>query len=140
MPRRGRPRVQHTMERPSLLAKKKLRITPQSTNVFMDMPESLAQGSCVTPIGLANADKGQQIHANAEGIRDREVAKQQCRSCIAQRDCLLFVLKNEEPAGTWGGVWGGLDPFNRIGKEMIQVEGGTDFTLFDPQAYLEATP
>lgn len=140
MPRMGRPKVQRTAEKPSQVTKKELRGLPVGTNVFKKMPESLAQGACVTPIGIMNADRGQQTHATAEGIKGREIAKRQCWDCPVQRDCLLFVLEHESPRGSWGGVWGGLDPFNRIGKEMIRVEGGTDFVPFSLMAYLRATP
>jgi hypothetical protein len=55
-------------------------------------------------------------------LSDRTV----CESCPlkAARACRAWVLAQESPAGSWPGVWGGLDQWQRVGQEVIRDSKG----------------
>lgn len=83
-------------------------------------------GLCTTARGRKAADIGMNDQISLKGISDRERAKALCNTgpCpIRDTVCRPWVLREESPRGSWGGVWGGLDPWNRRGEELIFVEG-----------------
>lgn len=90
-----------------------------SNNLTRAMPD-LAEGSCRSMLGQKNADLGMNTSVSSFGIADRARAKDQCWSCPVVKVCQRYVLAGEKPAGSWGGVWGGLDLWNRQGLEVIQ--------------------
>jgi WhiB family redox-sensing transcriptional regulator len=47
------------------------------------------------------------LHETAEQRHDREnAAKQVCRACSVQSQCLDYALRVDEPLGIWGGTNG----------------------------------
>lgn len=86
-------------------------------------------GLCTTERGQAAAEGGLNDQASRSGIAARERAKNLCNAapCPLRDRCRRWVLTQENPPGSWGGVWGGLDPWNR---------GGTQLTIQDGKAVL----
>lgn len=80
-------------------------------------------GLCTTPGGMRAADLGMNDQASVKGIADRQVAKAWCAQCPMLAECRAWVTAEEKPAGSWGGVWGGLDPWNRKGLELVIRQG-----------------
>lgn len=84
-------------------------------------------GTCTsTPEGREVAQEGMNDQATLRGIAAREKAKMQCNlgPCpIRDTICRPWVFMEESPAGSWGGVWGGLDPWNRRGEEVVIIDG-----------------
>jgi transcription factor WhiB len=74
----------------------------------------LADGACRTPAGLAVLDRG----GNA-------AARQLCATCpfATKYKCANWALSEELPAGSWGGVYGGMTPLERK-KLMRELEQG----------------
>jgi hypothetical protein len=76
-------------------------------------------GLCTTAAGKKIADGGMNQEASQRAIDARGAAKAMCERCPLKLRCKEWVTTQEKPAGSWGGVWGGMDPWNRRGKEMI---------------------
>jgi hypothetical protein len=49
-----------------------------------------------------------------------ERAKTICAQCPLAESCRAYVLGQESPAGSWAGVWGGLDAEQRKVIERAQ--------------------
>lgn len=81
------------------------------------------EGLCAKPGGMAYADKGMNDQASHRGIAERQEAKNLCAACPMLQECKAWALGQEKPAGSWGGVWGGMDPWNRKGLELV-IRGG----------------
>ena len=87
------------------------------------MPD-MSRGACRTNFGQAMADRGMDISLTSQGVENREQAKGYCELyCPILERCRSYVLAAESPKGSWGGVWGGLDPWNRRGKQVVMVNG-----------------
>lgn len=80
-------------------------------------------GLCTSRAGMKVADGGQNDQASHKGIALRQKAKDLCGVCPLRAMCLDWVTGHESPPGSWGGVWGGLDPWNRRGQEMTIQDG-----------------
>ena len=83
-------------------------------------------GLCTTKHGMAAAQDGMDDTATLRGIAARERAKALCNAgpCpIRDTICRPWVFMEESPAGSWGGVWGGFDPWNRKGEEVVIIDG-----------------
>ncbi len=77
-------------------------------------------GACLTPDGQKIALAGMNAESSIKGIKDRAGAKALCDTCpIRDSICRPWVLAQERPRGSWGGVWGGLDPWNRMHLQLI---------------------
>ncbi len=79
-------------------------------------------GACTTVRGQRAALAGMNTESSQAGIHDRERARRLCNAgpCpIRDSICRPWVLTQEQPAGAWGAVWGGLDPWNRRGIELV---------------------
>jgi len=62
-------------------------------------------GACRTRLDVVDAAiKSSRGHAAMRAL---------CATCPVQPRCRDWVLKAEEPAGSWSGVLGGLDPLQR---------------------------
>jgi hypothetical protein len=72
---------------------------------------------------LATADGGFDDAFSHKGYKLRHAAKELCVACPLLAACGRFVTANEEPAGSWGGVWGGMDPANRRGYKDVILNG-----------------
>lgn len=82
-----------------------------------------SRGLCARPENLSIADMGLSDQATHRGIERRQIAKDLCEACPLKRRCQDWVTTQESPAGSWGGVWGGLDPWNRRGETLIIKNG-----------------
>jgi hypothetical protein len=80
---------------------------------------NFAGALCTTPRGRKAADAGMNEQPTLNGIASRDLAKAWCASCPLLLECRNWVTTQEQPAGSWGGVWGGLDPWNRKGLELV---------------------
>lgn len=74
----------------------------------------MSQGACTTDEYREVARAGQTEDANlgAKLARENAVAVCAYRCPIIMR-CRSYILTAEKPAGSWGGVWGGLEPDDR---------------------------
>lgn len=88
-------------------------------------PPDLSTGLCHSTGGRGIAELGMNLSTTQTGIDDRAQAKDLCYSCPARKACAEYVLANEMPRGSWGGVWGGLDSWNRKGRELIISDSGS---------------
>lgn len=110
-----------------------------NVNSTVRQPDALAEGLCRILANLSTADKGMNMSTSQEGVKDREAARELCSRCPARQPCLEYVVSQETPQGSWGGVWGGLDPFNRRGRAIITVQGGTRMVKFNVDGYVRAS-
>lgn len=75
---------------------------------------------CQHPTFREVMDGGFSTAATKGGVRVRREAKNVCRThCPIRQQCLEYVQRLESPRGSWGGVWGGQDPWERAGQTMI---------------------
>lgn len=91
-------------------------------------------GACTTAHGQRAATAGMNDQSSRKGIHERERAKRLCNAgpCPIRDRCRSWVLDQEVPRGSWGGVWGGLDPWNRRGLQLvIDEDGRADTVPFD---------
>lgn len=88
------------------------------------MPREMSKAACRTGVGMQFADDGMDRHVTPAGVSKRQGAKDWCNTACPVKDtCLAYVTANEHPAGSWGGVWGGLDPWQRHGLELFVEKG-----------------
>lgn len=64
------------------------------------------------------AEGGIDVRLSINGFRAREAAKAQCRTCPVLNECAEWIERAESPAGSWGGVYGALDPWERRGTPI----------------------
>lgn len=86
-------------------------------------PPNLAGGACTQPWSAKDVEGGFNTMASTAGIEARAAAARVCGVCPLKQACLDWVTAAEEPRGSWGGVWGGLDPWERMGKRIAEVDG-----------------
>lgn len=86
------------------------------------MPD-LSAGACRTPWGQKRHEKGFSDQVTVPSELARREAKKICRACPVLAACRSYTLAAESPAGSWGGIWGGLDPWNRVGKQVVIANG-----------------
>lgn len=74
------------------------------------------EGRCTKPWNVttfsAAMDAGGSTTSRARQVR--EMARAACRQCPIREQCRAYVIGQEKPAGSWGGMWGGLDVFQRV--------------------------
>lgn len=87
----------------------------------------MSKGRCVTqPGALKKFDAAQEAVADTvPATKARNAAKEVCGSCIMQHQCLAWTLQEESPAGSWGGVLGGMDPWERE-EAKRRIDGSRD--------------
>lgn len=78
-------------------------------------------GSCTVGDGVKIAQDAISVESSKRAIRARRAARKMCETCPLLTECRTWVTEMEDPPGSWGGVWGGLDPWNRRGLELIIV-------------------
>lgn len=79
-------------------------------------------GLCTIGDGVKIARDAISVEPSKRAIRARRTAREMCEACPLLAECRAWVMEQEDPPGSWGGVWGGLDPWNRRGLELIIVE------------------
>lgn len=84
------------------------------------MPD-LRGGVCFRPEAASAAEAGMNEQASHAGIKARNRAKALCDAgpCPVRSICRSWCLTNEDPPGSWGGVYGGLDPWNRRNLQIV---------------------
>lgn len=82
-------------------------------------PPDLRGGICTRESVREIVDGGFNTEGTAAAMDTRLKAKNLCRSCPLLEVCRSYVLAAESPAGSWGGVWGGMDPWDRQGKQVV---------------------
>lgn len=88
------------------------------------MPEELNRAACATKEGIPYAEAGMDRHMTKRGMELRQKAKDWCNTaCPVLDQCRAYIEANEEPRGSWGGVWGGLDPWERRGLRLVLIQG-----------------
>lgn len=69
-----------------------------------DLPGALCRKPDNMKVFDATYHKGTPCHKDASNI---------CGKCPAKPECGKWVLENETPTGSWGGVWAGMTPGER---------------------------
>lgn len=65
------------------------------------------------------ADGGFDERMNFKGQEKREAAKKLCKQCPLLAGCAAWIVRKEgEERGSWGGVYAGMDQWNRQGYRM----------------------
>jgi hypothetical protein len=87
-----------------------------------DMPD-LTDGACAREENRFAVDAGFNTDRTPAGRRDRNRAKAVCELCplATFQRCQTWVLTKEDPAGSWGGVYGGLDIYDRANVASLGV-------------------
>jgi hypothetical protein len=82
--------------------------------VYLKKMPDLSAGACRRHPEVM--DQGANRFDSVQGARLRAEAREVCESCPlkTRQDCLTYVQENESPAGSWVGIWGGLDPWQRM--------------------------
>lgn len=83
------------------------------------------RGLCSRPANIAIADRGFNYAKTAQGEADRYAAKELCDFCPARAACERYIRSVESPPGSWGGVWAGMDPWEREGKRIVLTAKGS---------------
>lgn len=84
------------------------------------MPD-LSTGACATGQYRKIAQDGQTDATYLGAVAARDNAKNVCRQrCPVMLECRAYILAAEQPAGSWGSVWGGLDPDDR--KRLVRAK------------------
>ena len=72
---------------------------------------------CRENIGIVDA--GFNTSVSYDGIANRNAAKALCDLCPIMRECGDYVIGIEgNDPGSLGGVYGGMDPWNRRGTDL----------------------
>lgn len=76
----------------------------------------LSKGLCRWPSGMKVMDAAAGVTAKSEERNWATVraAKALCHGCPVRQECLADVTRRETPAGSWGGVFGGLSAHERL--------------------------
>lgn len=70
--------------------------------------------ACNTDVGRKLSDRAYDAVSSTDfAERQRLAMRILCSGCPIETVCRGWVLAEERPAGSWGGVWGGLDPAQR---------------------------
>lgn len=73
---------------------------------------------------VATADLGFNTDFTKQGVADRAAAKALCLLCPILLECREWIVRTEGDApGSLGGVYGGMDPWNRQGLELVRYGG-----------------
>lgn len=79
-----------------------------------DAPE-WTKAACRAPEFRGIVDAGFEVAMKKSAMEGRARAKELCHyRCPMQEICAGWVLQEEDPPGSWGGVWGGMDPWERV--------------------------
>lgn len=85
---------------------------------------------CGTQGGQQLLERACSKEKNAVQARDVfiQACREQCPSYGGQEGCLAWILNSEEPAGSWGQIYGGLtvNDRKRVAKERKQTQGAGD--------------
>lgn len=98
-------------------------LSPKPIDTRVARMPDFAYGSCTTELGKKIARAAMTDEASHRAIKARNGAKSICSACPILDACRRWALTQEDPPGSWGGVWGGLDPWNRRGWELIIRDG-----------------
>ncbi len=80
-------------------------------------------GACLSDHALI--DLGFDTTVSHQGISYRNAAKFLCDSCPIKRECGDWVVRTEgNDPGSLGGVYGGMDAWNRKGMDLRENESG----------------
>jgi hypothetical protein len=83
------------------------------------------KGVCTTPLGAAIFDDSFEESLAATEIKNRNRAKNVClTSCPLLDQCAAWITSREKIPGCLGGIWGGMDKFNRAGLEIYRDRAG----------------
>jgi len=98
-----------------------IRHAPQQVTMpFPFLPGAACQG----PGGVETMDRALEAKMTAEGMREIDAAKALCATCPVMAECRAFARDHERPAGSWGGVWGGMDAWQRAGFRLVGTATG----------------
>lgn len=114
-------RAMKTRQHDGLSAMRLSKDIPEPTR---GLPPDLRAGVCRRPLAAGVVEDGFNVQLSAAGVARRARAKALCNAgpCPVREQCRAWVLREERPAGSWGGVYGGLDPWNRKGQDVVVSE------------------
>lgn len=95
------------------------------------MPQPVNEAPPAMPRAVCRTERGTNLMMRAfdaplsyAGQSTRDQAKTLCAGCPERFKCAEYVADNEFPAGSWGGVWAGKDPWNRAGYRIVPFGRG----------------
>jgi len=99
---------------------------PRANKVTEPMPD-MSQALCRRPDMMKVMDKGFGTGVSEGAQAARQAAKDVCSFCpIAETVCGPYVERAEKPAGSWGGIWAGRDPWERMGLRLVIKDGSAE--------------
>lgn len=108
--------------------------SPEPTSV---RPPNFLGAACQQPEVAEIVERSFSLYGGAGGIERREeMRKKVCGTCPLIRECAEWVLAAEKPAGSWGGMYGGMDVWNRDGRELYVGIDAVQEREFSPLDYL----
>lgn len=100
-------------------------------------PPNFLGAACQQPWAAETVDRSFSLHGGTVAIGNREEMRTKvCATCPLIRECATWVLAAERPAGSWGGVYGGMDVWNRTGRELYVGIDAVHERKFSPLDYL----
>lgn len=86
-------------------------------------PMDWSRGICHRPENVEIADGGFDERVSWSGVTARANAKALCAACPLLAECAVWVKEAEEVPGQLGGVYGGMDMWDRRGTPAALVNG-----------------
>lgn len=83
----------------------------------------LSGGACVTPKGMEVAGAAFNDEFTAVGFTLRQAAKDMCETCPLLNTCKVMIKESEPAPGAFGGVYAGMDVWDRQGNPIRLVKG-----------------
>jgi hypothetical protein len=108
---------------------------------YTHMPD-LSRGACSRPENFATFERGHDRNISPQGIANRSAAKKICGECplSTAQACRQWARTQEHPRGSWSGIYGGLDPWQRTERLLVQREEGIEAVPFKIGGPLDALP
>jgi hypothetical protein len=108
--------------------KPRLRTRATVTNLSGNGPPDLRTGKCFShPAGREAHNNGFNDGMRRDAFAARERAKAWCKlPCPVLDKCRAWVMSEESPAGSWGGVYAGMDRWDRTGKPIRYSSNGAE--------------
>lgn len=82
-----------------------------------------SRGVCHLPENIRIADGGFDERVTWSGVEARAQAKALCKDCPILAECAIWITEAEEVPGEMGGVYGGMDVWDRRGRPIVLVNG-----------------
>jgi hypothetical protein len=100
-----------TSERERGVNRNNIRVPSFISNTLSQGMPDLGRGLCRTPEGREVIDEAEGKQPNSAAV---ERARDMCSFCPVMEKCRDWVTRDEKPAGSWGLMYAGMTPRERI--------------------------